>query len=124
MSIDAVNLFQSGDFTLHSGEQSALKIECDALTSADWDTLAAMVAQRFKFAAVSWVPTGGMKFAFALQDYATNDTAHPVLLVDDVLTTGESMEATRLLLSDPSIGVVAFARGACPDWIHPIFKMW
>ena len=31
------NLFQQGDFTLHSGERSGFKIECDALTSHDWD---------------------------------------------------------------------------------------
>jgi hypothetical protein len=22
------------------------------------------------------------------------------------------------------VGVVIFARGECPDWIEPIFKMW
>ena len=121
-----MNLFQSGDFTLHSGERSALKIECDALTTADWETLAAMVAARIPFRFAVGVPKGGMGFARALlrhEDRRRDDL--PVLIVDDVLTTGASMEETRAsMFTGPTVGVVVFARRECPDWIRPIFRMW
>ena len=38
-----VDLFQTLDFRAHSGEQLTWKIECDALSTAEWDTLAAMI---------------------------------------------------------------------------------
>ena len=126
-----MNLFQSGDFTLHSGEQSALKIECDALTPADWDTLAAMVAERFKFQHAFGIPNGGLRFAETLNRvYAMREYPQwPILIVDDVLTTGASMEqwrewATAYYSTSNVIGVVVFARGECPGWIRPIFRMW
>jgi hypothetical protein len=49
----------------------------------------------------------------------------PHLIVDDVLTTGASMEAARAKLWPGSLplGVVIFARGPCPDWVWPIFRL-
>ena len=50
-----------------------------------------------------------------------------VLIVDDVLTTGNSMN--KLLHSLPYehergiVGAVVFARGPCPTWIKPLFQM-
>jgi len=35
-----MNLFQFGDFSLHSGSKSKWKIECDALTDEDVEALA------------------------------------------------------------------------------------
>ena len=46
-----------------------------------------------------------------------------MLIVDDVLTTGASMEHERARCSGRTIGVVLFARGPCPEWIHPVFRM-
>jgi orotate phosphoribosyltransferase len=47
------------------------------------------------------------------------------LIVDDVLTTGKSMEEMRKKHSNVlTIGVVLFARGKCPKWVEPIFNMW
>ena len=120
------NLFQQGDFTLHSGERSGFKIECDALWLDDYAGLARLVSERFKFSEVYGVPRGGRLFAEALQGYCELDPDFPILIVDDVLTTGTSMEALRreMPISTPVIGVVVFARRECPDWIHPIFRMW
>ena len=44
-----------------------------------------------------------------------------MLIVDDVFTTGASMEA---LHTPGDIGAVVFARGLCPSWITPLFQMW
>jgi hypothetical protein len=122
-----MNLFQLGNFTLHSGEWSGFKIECDGLTEHDWATLAFIVSQRFVFSNVIGIPRGGLLFAEALKPYASNRAEHPWLLVDDVLNTGGSMELERYKLSELGksvYGVVAFARRQCPDWIHPVFNLW
>ena len=118
-----MTLFQSGDFVLHSGAKSGFKIDCDALTDDDWKTLSSLVAERVKFGSVYLVPSGGLRFALALRDHIDH-SASTILLVDDVLTTGASMEAARHQISGKDIlGVVAFARGECPAWIWPIFRM-
>lgn len=122
-----MNLFQSGNFTLHSGQESAWKIDCDALTDADLDTLAQMVAQKIRFMAVVGVPTGGLRFAAALRKYVNHHDDHlPWLIVDDVLTTGKSMDEMRASL-DPSqayLGIVIFSRADyLPLWIKPIFQL-
>jgi len=48
-----------------------------------------------------------------------------LLIVDDVLTTGSSMEEVRKEMGTyyQSEGFVLFARGECPDWITPLFQM-
>ena len=122
-----MHLFQTGNFTLHSGEWSGFKIECDALNEQEWSTIAFIVSQRFTFSNVIGIPRGGLMFAEALKPYATNHVDHPWLIVDDVLNTGGSMETERQKLGELGktvYGVVAFARRRCPDWIYPVFTMW
>ena len=111
-------LFQSGDFTLHSGGRSPFKIDCDALSSDDLCALAALVAKTIQFGMVEGVPRGGLRFAWILQNYLTDG---PLLIVDDVLTTGTSMEEYRN--DREAIGVVLFARGPCPKWVTPVFSL-
>jgi hypoxanthine phosphoribosyltransferase len=125
-----INLFMSGDFNLHSGGNSNIKIECDALTSEDWDTIARIISDKYDFKFVSGIPTGGDKLQEALAKYEDREgESNVVLIVDDVLTTGGSMVKYRDNLEHyfPNYeykGVVLFARGECPDWVEPIFKMW
>ncbi len=130
-----MSLFQSGNFTLSSGKRSDLKIDCDALTDEDIETLAYLIYKRLSS---SWhgatashicpVPTGGDRLASALgkrrQDRRYVKIVHgaPVLIVDDVFTTGRSMEAERLKHPEPVRGVVIFARAPCPTWITPLFQ--
>ena len=117
-----MTLFQAGDFVLHSGQRSTWKIDCDALTDADWDTLSYMALDAIapkRFGMVESVPRGGNKFAKALGRAARAGESLTVL-VDDVLTTGESMERARAGREDV-IGVVAFARGPVPLWVTPLF---
>jgi len=118
-AVDAAlaDLFQSGQFELHSGEHTTWKIDCDALSDTSIETLAHMVSDESGgFGSVEGVPSGGLRLAKALEKYATDG---PVLIMDDVLTTGASMEEQRA--GRDAIGAVIFARGSCPGWVRPLF---
>lgn len=87
--VSQMNLFQSGEFTLASGSKSYFKIEMDALKAEDWKTLAKMAVEHLlpPFAEVHGVPTGGQRFAEALEPYAkSNGPGRHRLICDDVLT--------------------------------------
>lgn len=113
-----MNLFKYGALTLHSGAKSMWKIDCDALTDDDLKTLAFMLTAIVpEFGSVEGVPRGGLRLAAALQEYVTKG---PVLIVDDVLTTGASMNVQRGDRHD-AIGAVLFARGPVPLWVFPLF---
>lgn len=114
-------LFQPKAFTSAAGLSLAWKIECDALTPEDWAGLAYVVSLKLKFDRVIGVPTGGLRFAKALQEYSSR--GQQTLIVDDVLTTGKSMELVRIGVTGPVTGVVAFSRGKCPQWVYPIFQL-
>lgn len=66
------NLFKFGKFTLNSGKEADWKIECDALTDADWDCLAKIAVRMLpSFGEVHGIPRGGLKLAQRLEPYAT-----------------------------------------------------
>lgn len=112
-------LFQQGKFNLHSGVQSWLKIDCDVLTDEDMDTIARLLFFRLPdFGFVEGVPTGGLRLAKALDPFTTTG---PILIVDDVLTSGGSMEEHRG--NREAIGAVIFARRQPARWITPLFQM-
>lgn len=110
------------------------KIDCDALTDTDLETLALHFAAAIKpagqvYGEIVGVPRGGVRFADALQRHVrtSGNQWQTHLIVDDVLTTGNSMEAywrERYPNRFSGVrGLVIFARGPCPEWITPIFKM-
>lgn len=117
-----MNLFRTGPFTLHSGRVSPWKIDCDALTGEDWDTLARVAALDVLpfFSIVEAVP-GAEYFADAMRRYAQPqyDPNRGLLIVDDVLTTGGSMETQRL--GRTATGLVVFARQRPAPWITALF---
>lgn len=122
-----MNLFQTGDFTLASGAKSTWKIECDALSPEDWDGLAAMMVDVLPllFGSVYGVPRGGMPLAAALQPYAS-DHSGTILVVDDVWTTGGSMEryiAQQGTVRGPIQRAVVFARRPPPPIVSALFTM-
>lgn len=120
-----LNMFEKKKWVMHSGEESNFKIECDALTFVDWDTIAYLIVKCIPFSEVVGIPRGGLKLSRILKDYI--QWSGPLLIVDDVLTTGKSMEKMKDVYleqyENDIVGVVLFARGKCPDWITPIFQM-
>jgi orotate phosphoribosyltransferase len=125
-------LFQRGDFTLASGQKATWKIECDALTPADWHGLAAMLLDYlpYQFAAVYGVPRGGVPLAHALRPFCVHPTVSSVVLVvDDVWTTGGSMQRfidadVQRLMTRGAIGrAVVFARNPVPAGVTALFSV-
>lgn len=113
-------LFQRGLFRLHSGTEANWKIECDALTREDVATLAMLIAERVgAFSSVEGVPRGGIRLEEELRTFQSN--SGPLLIVDDVCTTGGSLEAQRD--GRPAVGYVLFSRGAQPSWVRALFTM-
>lgn len=112
-------LFQRGDFTLHSGEKSGIKIDCDALSDEDIRTIAWMLVGRLPiFGSVEGIPQGGLRLADAIRPYASYGK---VLIVDDVFTSGASMVAARG--EREALGAVIFARRLPPPWIIPLLTL-
>jgi hypoxanthine phosphoribosyltransferase len=121
-----MNLFNVGDYLLHSGQRDFFKIDCDALTDSDTSSIAYLISSKVKFSNVTGIPRGGMRLQYALEPYETKNYEDPWLIIDDVLSTGGSMETHRrniMSIGSNVIGIVVFARGQCPDWITPIFQM-
>lgn len=117
----SVDLFQLGDFTLHSGEHSNFKIDCDALTDDDLATLAAIAHPLLpKYSSVIGVPQGGLRFADALRKYAVGEN-YEAILADDVFTTGTSLREYRQ--NGSQVAVVIFARDLTPWWVEAIFDL-
>lgn len=116
-------MFELGKFTSHSGLTLDWKINCDGLTTEDWECVAGIVAKQHYFNRVVGVPTGGLKFAEALQKFVSPAKYEPItILCDDVLTTGKSMENVRKEIVGRSLGVVLFSRTLYyPRWIFPVF---
>ena len=121
------HLFVDGQFTSHSGLPLFWKIECEALTPADWDTVARVVARRMRFGRVWGIPRGGTLFADALRPYCTYGEEDE-LVADDVWTSGRSMNEFKRSWSPHRgelHGVVLFRRGPAtiPAWVHPVFGL-
>ena len=113
-----MTLFRDTPFISAAGLRLRWKIECDALTGKDWECIAEIVGPRLIFNEIEGVPTGGLPFAEALWPYATDPG---LLIVDDIFTTGRSMELQRQ--GRHAEGVVLFARDTTPDWIRPVWTL-
>ena len=121
-------LFHSVDFKSHSGLKLKWKIECDALSDPEWFTISQMIMEiSVPFKEAIGIPRGGTKLGNLLNQYGTRKKEDPILLVDDVLTTGESMNEfkRKRVWRNPTkyIGWVVFARNKCPDWVTALFQM-
>ncbi len=121
------HLFVEEDFIGHSGGELHWKIECDAITSPEWKCIARMIFERERrpFQAAIGIPRGGVELGRWLNEYSTQNQEHPYLIVDDVLTTGGSMDEYKKEHFDgkESFGWVVFARKQPQPWVKALFQM-
>ena len=87
-------LFQLGNFTSHAGLPLKWKLECDSINDYELKFIEKMIMdyQQQPFCEAVGIPRGGLKLADALNEYATGDSKHFILICDDVFTTGTSMK--------------------------------
>lgn len=110
--------------TLHP-ELVNFEVRCDALTIEDCMAAAAWLLPAVgRFGSVEFVPSRSnlvpQWLAQAFWAYVT-EGSHTVLICDDVLTTGASMEKQRA--NRMGVGAVILARGVCPGWIQPLLEL-
>jgi len=122
-----MNIFQQGDFKSHAGLDLSWKIECDGISNKEWQCIAEIIMDLEKrpFQAAIGIPRGGLIHGTYLNQHSTQNIKDPYLIVDDVLTTGGSMETFREeSFSDKnSFGWVVFARSIPPSWCKALFQM-
>ena len=125
-------LFQKMDFVGHSGKKLTWKIECDAIQSSEWVTIAHIINELEKrpFGEVVGIPRGGVTLGNILQGYATGKDEDPLLIVDDVMTTGGSFKyfVEQYFRNRPYrkfFGWCVFNRGSdeAPAWVTSLFTM-
>ena len=123
----SANLFEVGDFISHAGLPLAWKIECDAIRPEWWAGLARMIMdyQTEPFYKAEGIPRGGVALGDALNEYASGNPEDPVLIADDVYTTGTSFrEYIETFHKDqPVIKWCAFARKPTTDGVNALFTM-
>lgn len=121
------HLFIEEDFTGHSGGQLHWKIEMDALDETEWKCIARMIMEyeTRPFQAAIGIPRGGLTLSSYLNEYSTQNPEDPYLIVDDVLTTGGSMEEFKEehFKDKKVVGWVVFSRNRPSDWVNVLFQM-
>ena len=58
-----MSLYDLNEFRSHSGKLLNWKVDCDALTSKDWECLAFIISENVKFNKVIGIPIGGIPLA-------------------------------------------------------------
>ena len=87
-----VDLFQQYNYISHAGNPLTWKIEADAINPAEWKCLVEMILEieNRPFRAATGIPRGGVALGVELNKHATGAPNDPLLIVDDVWTTGTS----------------------------------
>ena len=123
-----IDLFQKVDFKSHAGLDLTWKIEMDALSRDEWECIAEMIIElSVPFREAVGIPRGGTILGTLLNQHGTGKREHPICIVDDVLTTGGSMNEFKRKRQwrNPTkyIGGVVFARSRPPDWVNALFQL-
>lgn len=117
------DLFQKLDFISHAGIPMTYKIECDGINETEWEALATMIMayQKEPFGKVLGIPRGGVPLQKALEPYATGKETDPLLVVDDVYSTGTSF--MEFCGDDECLKWVVFARVPTKGGVKALFTM-
>lgn len=122
-----VALFDDTEFISHAGLKLGWKIEMDALYTEDWRCLAKMIMEyeTRPFREAVGIPRGGVRLGQMLNEYATGNPDDPVLIVDDVYTTGTSFKEfiAENYLVTPIICWAVFARDVVSSNVNVLFQM-
>ena len=125
-----IDLFQKIDFTSHAGLDLTWKIEMDALSHREWECISHMIRELSPpFREAIGIPRGGNVLGKLLNRHGTGKEEDPICIVDDVLTTGMSMDTYREEMDierwqkSCALGWVVFARIRPPKWIKALFQM-
>lgn len=121
-----MSLFKYGNFTTHSGLNLDWKIDCDALTDDDIYCIAMAsysLLEQINYPRTSFVgiPSGGVRLANKMQELFGKESNEPSTIVDDVLTTGNSMKEV-MSRYEGSKGLVIFARAPTPINVVSLFS--
>jgi hypothetical protein len=113
-------------FVRASGQTAHYKIEEEGLSDEEIETAAKLIAESVPpFRDVLGVPRGGLRLSSALEKYRTSLSVDPLLVVDDVWTTGGSMRlfiAKHQLHRLPLMGAVMFAINPPESWVFALFQ--
>ena len=121
-----IDLFQKINFISHAGLPLTWKIECDAISPDEWVALAHIIRQ---FESKNWqyaigIPRGGVALGKALDKYSTGNIEDPILIVDDVYTTGKSFEDYSQNFSNTKLlKWCVFARKPTENDVKALFTM-
>ncbi len=122
-----MDLFQDVDIIGHAGGKLTWKIECDALSDAEWQVLANLILHYEKrpFRVAIGIPTGATALGNILNRHATGERRDPVLVVDDVYTTGTSFREfkEKNYADEHIIQWVCFARKPTTSDVNALFTM-
>ena len=122
-----MGLFVDEEFTSHAGLQLGWKIEMDALYESDWRCLAKMILEyeTRPFREAVGIPRGGKRLGDILNESSTGNPDDPVLVVDDVYTTGTSFKEfiAENYLVTPVICWAVFARDVVSSNVNVLFQM-
>ena len=122
-----MGLFVDEEFTSHAGLQLGWKIEMDALYESDWRCLAKMILEyeTRPFREAVGIPRGGKRLGDILNESSTGNPDDPVLVVDDVYTTGTSFKKfiAENYLVTPVICWAVFARDVVSSNVNVLFQM-
>lgn len=114
--------FQVGSFVSASGMTLWGKFDADLIPDSWWRGIAHWIDNRARgFNEVIGVPTGGDRLAAALKPFCRPGKGFGRLIVDDVLTTGDSIR--RLMTEPGDRGFVLLARGPLPPNVEALLTL-
>ena len=89
-----MDLFQRYNYKSHANLDLTWKLECDAISDEEWSVLARIISELESrpFSDVVGIPRGGVKLENEMLNYVSGNKNDPVLIVDDVWTTGTSFK--------------------------------